>query len=112
MTAFSQHAVERYIERVKPCLDRDRAWAELKALAPLGEIVTQRPAWAGTGDAADGFLCLCDCVCFPVINGLAVTCLVRGSLPKHTRLARNKARARRTFARTHKRSGEGRPAVA
>jgi hypothetical protein len=108
---FTAHAVDRYIERVKPCLGPARARVECMGLALIGEVVPVSPDWIGCDDKAnDGYL-VCGDVCFPLRGGLAVTCLTRGLVSDRVRAAKNHRRALRTWGRTHKRPEGGRPRI-
>lgn len=105
---FTAHAVDRYIERVKPCLGPARARVECMGLALIGEITSECPAWLSFEGDCDGYL-TCGDVAFPLKGHCAVTCLTRGLLPASDRRWRNRDRARRTFKATHKRPEGGRP---
>jgi hypothetical protein len=108
--AFTVHAVSRYIERVKPSLNPERARAECKALAALGFVSVNAPRWLVFDGDCDGWL-HCGDVAFPLKNGYAVTCLVRGLMPASIRAHRNRDRSQRTYAATHKHRPQGRPSV-
>jgi hypothetical protein len=108
--AFTVHAVSRYIERVKPSLSANNARRECEQLAGLGFVSVNAPRWLVFDGDCDGWL-HCGDVAFPLKNGYAVTCLVRGLMPASIRAHRNRDRARRTYAATHKRRPQGRPSV-
>lgn len=110
---FTHHAVDRYIERVRPALDRTQALRELIALAAAAEIVDSPPAWYLNEQPVDVFLTFGDVV-FPVQRDgqrlVAVTCVTRGLASVAWRQARNEwhaqQRARRRALRVKdKRAG-------
>lgn len=76
----SDHAVERYIERVKPALGEEHAKREITALALMGRPADQPPAWArNLAHYHDQrYLIVTDDIVFPVKSGrVLTTCLVR-----------------------------------
>lgn len=85
--SFTRHAVERYLERVRPAFDETSASRELSYLAGAGTITTATPAWRGpTG----GMLLDLGDVCFVLDVDrhdreqlVACTCLTR--TPRTTR---------------------------
>jgi hypothetical protein len=102
--AFSQHAVSRYIERVKPGLGPSRARVECMGLALIGEVQPKAPHWIGCDHKANQGFLVCGDICFPLQGGKAVTCLVRGLVSDHVRAAKNRRRALKTWRTVHKRS--------
>lgn len=116
MIRFTSHAIDRYIERVRPALDpkdkadRKRAFAELRGLEGLGQIVPERPAWVSPSAIveAKAWLTLGD-VAFPLIPSdvgfgwACATCITRGTIAAGERAARKSRKARRgTKRRTAK----------
>src|SRR4051794_29245874 len=101
---LSEHAVERFRQRVRPALDRNRAEDELARLALFGDVVAQPPAWhaAATADIAPWYLVIADCLLplRPHVRDpdvlVATTCLARGERSETVRL---RHRAQRRAAR-------------
>lgn len=97
---ISDHAVERFRERVRPALDLDDARRELLRLTQVAEIIAP-PEWAQmSDDRADGAVLLSDDVCLLVSylrenRPVAVTCVFRGWCGSRERAARNRERRRR-----------------
>jgi hypothetical protein len=83
----TNHAVERYIERVKPALEFEAAMHEIRALTPSAEFSESRPAWAAATNEPDseGYLVVCDSFAFPVVNGHLTTCLTRCGMSQEAR---------------------------
>ena len=80
---FTRHAVQRYIERVRPALDESLASRELGNLAGAGTITTTTPAWRGS---TGGMVLDLGDVCFvldvdrrDLEQLVACTCLTRTS---------------------------------
>jgi hypothetical protein len=102
---LTEHAIERFRERVRPAIDFDAAADELAQIAARGELTAVAPAWLRA--RALVYLVLGDVV-LPLEPDrrepdrlVAVTCLVRGSLSPRARAARNACRRRRPcFGRT------------
>lgn len=116
MRVFSDHAVARYCERVRPSLDKARALEELLRVTRHANTSLEPPAWVSPTDPADVWLILGD-VCFPLrrvtaTTEVATTCLARGTLTPGARRARSQRRAGRTYARVHKPRDTPRPEVA
>lgn len=106
----TEHAVERYQERVKPWLSIDAARRELLALVELADFTTRKPTWATEPELAvpRGYLLLCDSVALPVArNGSITTCVTRGGIGndelrrRRTNRKRARRRARRSAQTTH-----------
>lgn len=97
---FSDHAVERFIERVRPALDVDSARDELMSLAASGQVHVGPPPWRRR---ADTFLHLAlGDLDFPLDadrrgEGLVATTCISRSLPPIGHVGR--ARRRRRNAR-------------
>lgn len=81
---LEDHAIERYVERVRPTLTFDQAKAELARLLPNAERRHEMPPWADSSRLADAsrWLMLGDDIALPMNpSGVVKTCLVRGSGP-------------------------------
>lgn len=95
---LTDHAVERYHERLQRSFDFKRAKADLIRLLPYGEFSEEPPRWLKrnridpevTGYWTMGDVCLVLCG-----KRVAVTCVTRGGLPPATRLSRNRRRRAR-----------------
>lgn len=96
---MSNHAVERYVERVRPTLDLESARGDLIRLLNSGAAVIEyeRPAWCGGDDEppADWFLLVADSFACPVRNGCAITVMARGTVSEGTRAYRKQAKKNR-----------------
>lgn len=101
---LSEHAIQRFRERVRPALGVAEAEGELARLAPVGDLLSEAPAWhaVSTAALAPWYLVIADCV-LPLRPHwrdpdvlIATTCLARGDLSEATRFRR---RARRRAAR-------------
>lgn len=98
----SGHAIDRYVERVKPAYTPKHAHWELARLLPQAEFTDQAPVWAEPTTYSrterydnDGFLVLCDSLAFPVSSGIVMTTMTKGSMAPVAREARSGARKRR-----------------
>lgn len=73
---LSDHAVERYIERIRPAADEPCARADIRKLIDFGTYVDETPEWVrDPRHEPDGYF-VCGNVAFPVAqawNGLVVT---------------------------------------
>lgn len=110
---ISDHAVDRYVERVKPSLTRREAMRDLRRLArTIGTVTTQRPEWVGESCHVDGWLLLGEDIALPVIRTprgwLVKTTLARGVLAPGVRRSRNRFKAARRRWRSFKPRSEGR----
>ena len=108
----SRHAIERYIERVKPAFSYGHALYELARLLPQAEVHRGVPCWLGENPAEDTdfYLVLCDSVAFPVRGSLATTCIARGTFGPVQRAVRsqhNKWRRRHVRAQEQKQRSQG-----
>jgi hypothetical protein len=111
------HAVERFQERVRPTLDLEAAKTELDRRADqFGRRVEARPDWLGMEGRnivapADAYLLIGDDVVLPLADRstgpLALSCLVRGSIPPAERRQRNVKRRKRRLERAAHRRGLG-----
>lgn len=96
--ALTDHAIERYVERVRPACDHRSARRELSKLVPVaGTIEPSAPAWRHE-PAQFPHLVIGD-VAFPLTPSrrdpqvlVACTCLVRGWRPPAARRSREAAR--------------------
>jgi hypothetical protein len=100
---LSEHAVQRFHERVRPGLDRIAAEDALARLALHGTIDTEPPDWLARHQrqhaacylvAGDVVLPLDPCRRDPAVL-VALTCLARGGLSEPARQRRNLRRRRR-----------------
>jgi hypothetical protein len=117
------HAVDRYIERVKPALDRHGAVEDLARLIRACAEITGPPCWLNgldfdghkMGRAFADWLCLGDDVALPLLPSddggcMAVTCIARGGISDTAQ--RHRAHRRRhvpTVASRRVKHREGRP---
>jgi tRNA C32,U32 (ribose-2'-O)-methylase TrmJ len=112
---LSQHAVERFQQRVRPALSLLDAERELAQLALAGELIPEPPAWhaATCAQIAEWYLVIADVV-LPLKQHwsdrdvlVATTCLARG---ERSAEARHRRRQRRgTTSQPRRRSLMGRP---
>jgi hypothetical protein len=119
---FTEHAVERFNERVRPTLDRGAAFAEMRRVAALGSIQPTAPDWA-SGPSRDGtagpqetlgWLVVGD-VAFPLIAPdqpgwaySAATCLTRGALGGELRREKNRRKSKRGMRKRAAKNSERR----
>ena len=105
---LTNHAIDRYRERVRPGLSFKAAELELALVAASGEITTQAPAWhlRNCAQEAPYYLVIAD-VLLPLrphyseIDVLvATTCLARGCLSADARRHRNARKRHRAGRRT------------
>lgn len=98
MITVSEHAQERYRERVRDVLDVE---GEIVLLAGVcGRVQFEPPAWRGWSDQpVEVWLMLGDDVAFPLVRGTAVTCIARGGMSDTARAGRNGHNARVRSAR-------------
>ena len=101
---LSQHAVDRFHERVRPGLDRTAAEDALAQLALLGTIEPEPPEWLARRQrqraacylvAGDVVLPLDPCRRDPTVL-VALTCLARGGISELARHRRNSQRRLRS----------------
>lgn len=110
----AQHAVDRFVERVRPALDIGEARHELERLIDQCGQLGERPDWQDDRADFDGdrWLWIGPDICLPVQNQLAITVLVRGLIPEQHRRNLNRAKqdARRAARakRMHRRDQSGR----
>ena len=104
---LSVHCVERFNERLRPCLDREQAEEELvRLLSDFGEITFDRPVWIRPfgADRASAWVLIGPSVALPLLDTggsfLAATVLVGGGISRGERSRRNgRRKARRTRRR-------------
>ena len=99
---FSDHAIYRFVERLRPGIGESEAAKQLQLLAPNGEVQVGSPTW-GRRPTAFLYLVIGD-ACFPLDADrhnperlVAMTCIVRGMPPKshRGRATRNRQRKAR-----------------
>lgn len=78
---FTRHAIDRYIERVRPTLEPGPARQELNTLVQRGDLADAAPEWEKKERPDTSYFCPTDGVCFPLcFSGgvfVAVTCITR-----------------------------------
>ena len=112
--AFTDHAVRRYQERVRPALSLAEAEADLLRLAEThGGITDNPPEWRQ--DWWDQFsntrwLIIGDHIALPITaDGIATTCFARGDFSPERRERRNESRrGRRYRTKLDRKRGGGR----
>jgi hypothetical protein len=113
---LSDHAVERWHERVRPGLSPEAAEDDLVATLETHGHFAERPDWvAGREYPNTRWLMLGDDIAFPVQNEIVISCLTRATYRPHDRRnATNEngfaRRARRASENPAKRKAEGREA--
>lgn len=98
----TDHAVERYIERVKPHLSDAEAREELKRLLPLAEVDRHGPPWCSDPGRADSFALLSDGIVFPLLHGRVMSCLTRSEVGAELRIVKAKERREQRERRNRK----------
>lgn len=110
--AFTDHALRRYIERVRPTLSRTSAREELAAVLRLAEIREDFPPFRANSTEADGYAMLGEDVCFPCkrrSNGwMALTCITSDTHSEWWRAKRNRRKAVLRHAKQTRNSQEHR----
>lgn len=108
---LTDHAVERYRDRVRPMSEREAVEVELALILPLGEITAECPVWAVNDDEpCEQWLVPCPGIAFPLYPDrsggsclVATTCLTNRGLSEETRRNRNRENgARRAARRRHR----------
>jgi hypothetical protein len=94
---ISQHAVQRYRERIKPGLDEAGARVELERLRAVGTVVREPPRWLHAADRAPCYLLLGDDVALPLLRvadggWIASTCVPKSTLTVNRREAKTARR--------------------
>lgn len=100
----SQHAVDRYQERVRPTLDTEAARTELEAVLSMDlEQFSEPPEYVHVCETkADYYLELADGIVAPVARDHVLTVITRGgSHPEH-RARKMETKRRRRAARKRK----------
>lgn len=109
MIRLTDHAIQRYQERVKPHFTLDEAQVEARRLLEyFAAIQTERPNWFddATGEhdqPFDGYAMIGDGIAFPLRGSRAITCVTVGSMGDEARTARNHRRRGRQRARNARR---------
>lgn len=117
---FTHHALDRYIERVKPLLDREGARTELRRLVELAPAPTGKPPrWAPRAldrRNSSRFIAITDGICLALVETtsygepslLAVTVLFRTGMANKDRAKRRAAgRNRRRHQRRVREAEKG-----
>src|SRR4051794_33885032 len=95
---LTDHAVERYIERLQRPLDFKRAKVELICLLPFGYFSEEPPDWLDYIDPdVSGYWIIGDLCLVLQAKRVAVTCIPRGTMLPSIRRARNNARRARRY---------------
>jgi hypothetical protein len=94
---FTDHAVRRYQERVRPTLGLGQCRRELTALAEMaGEPSLKPPPWlTGIDTGNESYLELAEGICAPLKNGYVVTVMTAADIPPHEKEARRAAKRKR-----------------
>lgn len=98
----TQHACERYIDRVKPYLTVKQARAELERLLEMGTVRGQ-PCWhkavhVDEESVPDFYVELSDGIACPVRDGWVITVLTRAGMTEGSRSYRNRKKKQRRQA--------------
>jgi hypothetical protein len=108
----TRHAIERYVERVKPAVDDRHARMEIEALARTVEAVDQPPSWAISTRPDDGgrWLHVTEDISFICQGDRVVSVLTRDSMSDERREKRRiEKRKRRRQRRLENRMERSRP---
>lgn len=89
---LTDHAVDRYIERVKPMLSVAQAREELRRMLPMATIDRAGPDWCSDPGHADSFVLLSDGIVFPLYRGRLISCLTRAEVGAELRMVRREER--------------------
>lgn len=101
---LTRHAVERYMERVKPALGELIARQELDLLFDRAEVVDRPPAWINEHQNSPFWAVLSDGIVAAVSStGYVTTVMIRGGASEEARAFR---RSRRRRAREEHRFGD------
>lgn len=90
----SEHAQERWRQRVKPMLGKRDALADVCRVLTLAGEVSPRPAWALMPRPVDVWVNVGDSITFPVLNRTLLTCLTRAEPGDEARERRQRERKR------------------
>jgi hypothetical protein len=100
---ITDHAIDRYVSRVKPALDWRVGKAELEALVgAANRVLPGRPDWYSPGPAAppgEGYVELADGIAGLVERGSVTTVVIRGEVTSSARAARNNRKRGRRLGR-------------
>lgn len=83
----TSHAVERYIERVKPHFTYEQAVEELERVLPFADMTRDLP-WTGISNGEQDCWAALDGIAFPVVRGVLTTCVSRASVGAQVRIVR------------------------
>lgn len=113
MIRVTDHAIERYVDRVKPCLTIDQAREEVRRLFETVVGFSKAPPyWHAQGRERTPFelyAMVGDGIAFGIKDGLAITCLTRGGYSDEVREAQNTRKAaKRTVKRAKRYKGRDR----
>src|SRR5688572_30515265 len=91
----SDHAVERYTERVRPGATKEVALADIRRLIAFGTVTDTPPEWVTPADYyPDARYIVVGNVVFPSLDNTITTCIVRSTrYSLHETLARHHGRA-------------------
>ena len=99
----SDHAIQRFHERVKPALSLDAAKRELEVLVRLAGIPGHKPDWLYLPEeatrATDAYLTLSDGIVAPVVGRHITSVITRAGSNATHRANKNRARAKRRARR-------------
>lgn len=113
---LTDHAIERYHERVRPALvDTAAALAEMLAVMPAAGVwLDGAPEWL-SGEKLDrkyeaaGYILIGDDVAFPVIGTAILTCATRGGLSPERRASKREGRRKKAQHRRQLRASGQKP---
>lgn len=102
---LTRHAIERYVDRVRPGLGIPEAEAELEQLVRIGQVLADAPPWYhGNARKPAAYLVAGDVLVPLNHRGLALTVVVREPLRPDELAARREEKARRRRKRRYQRS--------
>lgn len=105
---LTDHAIRRYVERVRPGLPRSVAARELVYLLRAVAVMAEYPpSWVNPNpDAppADEWLLIGDDVALPVVDRAIMTVLTKGGMSPKARASRNAEAAKRRKRRRQRRT--------
>jgi hypothetical protein len=104
MIRLTNHAVDRYIERVKPALDRDAARSELQALVrAAGEPSSEQPEWHAREVPCSLYLEISDGIVATVQEQAVTSVITRGGSGPDAKERRKREKKKRQADRKHQR---------
>lgn len=110
MIGVSDHAVERFQERVKPALDLDAARTELEALVRAAEKPSsEQPNWHVKAVPCSLYLHLSDGIACTVKDETVTSVLTRASEAPDAKAAKKREKKKRQAERRVKRHHDSRP---